>query len=167
MIRDFKFAFRQLLKARIHDCSGDCAGPRNRREQRRFQFGEHVVFCAARLRASPRIGAGFFTGQNEPENLSRFLLSDLSATSGKQNSVFTDAMAYNLAMVGIGQKGDTRRAFAAIVSSNYFSVLGVLPAQGRAFLPEEETPGRARRSRSSATVTGRNTISPRARFAHY
>ena len=61
----------------------------------------------------------------------------------EQNSVFTDAMAYNLALVGIGQKGDTRRAFAAIVSSNYFSVLGVLPAQGRAFLPEEETPGRA------------------------
>src|SRR6266850_1416096 len=43
----------------------------------------------------------------------------------EQNSVFTDAMAYNLAMVGIGQKGDTRRAFAAIVSANYFSVFGV------------------------------------------
>ncbi len=77
----------------------------------------------------------------------------------EQNSVFTDAMAYNLALVGIGQKGDTRRAFAAIVSSNYFSVLGVLPAQGRVFLPEEETPGVRRRWRSSATVIGRNTIS--------
>ena len=61
----------------------------------------------------------------------------------EQNNVFSDVMAYNLALVGIGQKGDTRRAFSAIVSSNYFSVLGVLPAQGRAFLPEEETPGRA------------------------
>ena len=60
----------------------------------------------------------------------------------EQNSVFTDVMAYNLALVGIGQKGDTRRAFAAIVSANYFSVLGVPLAQGRTFLPEEETPGR-------------------------
>src|SRR5262249_43611824 len=41
-----------------------------------------------------------------------------------------------------GQKGDTRRAFAAVVSSNYFSALGVPLARGRAFLPEEETPGR-------------------------
>jgi hypothetical protein len=43
----------------------------------------------------------------------------------EQNNVFTDVMAYNLAMVGLGQKGDTRRAFAATVTANYFSVLGV------------------------------------------
>jgi predicted permease len=60
----------------------------------------------------------------------------------EQNAVFTDTMAYNLAMVGIGEKGDTRRVYASVVSSNYFSVLGVAPVQGRAFLPEEEAPGR-------------------------
>src|SRR5438876_8953727 len=60
----------------------------------------------------------------------------------EQNTVFSDAMAFNLALVGIGQKGDTRLAFAAVVSSNYFSVLGVALVRGRAFLPEEETPGR-------------------------
>src|SRR5438270_3213919 len=50
-------------------------------------------------------------------------------------------MGFHLALVGIGQKGDTRRAFSAIVTSNYFSVLGVPVARGRAFVPEEETPG--------------------------
>ncbi|PYL47532.1 MAG: hypothetical protein DMF40_08075, partial [Verrucomicrobia bacterium] len=56
----------------------------------------------------------------------------------EQNTVFSDVLAFNLALIGLGQKGDTRRAFAAVVSSNYFSVLGVPLARGRAFLPEEE-----------------------------
>src|SRR5438034_4435629 len=59
----------------------------------------------------------------------------------EQNTVFSDVMGFNLALVGLGQKGDTRRAFSSIVTSNYFSVLGVPLARGRAFLPEEETPG--------------------------
>jgi putative ABC transport system permease protein len=60
----------------------------------------------------------------------------------EQNTVFTGLCAHNLALVGLGEKGNTRRAFADVVSSNYFSVLGHFPAQGRAFLPEEERPGR-------------------------
>ena len=61
----------------------------------------------------------------------------------EKNSVFTDTLAYNLGIVGLGEKTSVHRAFAALVSSNYFSVLGVAPARGRAFLPDEETPGRA------------------------
>ena len=59
----------------------------------------------------------------------------------EQDSVFSGVMAHNLAMIGIGDEGNTRRAFADIVSANYFSVLGVQPLQGRGFLPNEEKPG--------------------------
>jgi predicted permease len=59
-----------------------------------------------------------------------------------ENDVFTGALGFDIALVGLGQSGNTRRAFAAIISSNYFSVLGVPLARGRAFLPEEEIPGR-------------------------
>src|SRR5262249_1412115 len=59
-----------------------------------------------------------------------------------QNNVVSDITCFNPALVGRGQTGDTRRAFAAITSSNYFTVFGLPLARGRAFLPEEETPGR-------------------------
>ena len=59
----------------------------------------------------------------------------------EQNTVFSDLLAHNITMVGIGQGAQTRRAFAAVVSSSYFPTLGVAPTRGRAFLPEEERPG--------------------------
>jgi predicted permease len=61
----------------------------------------------------------------------------------EQNTVFSGVLAHNLTMVGVGEGEGSRRTFAAIVSSNYFSTLGVPLAQGRAFLPEEEQPGNA------------------------
>ena len=50
---------------------------------------------------------------------------------------------YNVGMVGIGEKNNTRRTFASVVTANYFDVLGVAPVIGRAFTLEEEQPGRA------------------------
>jgi hypothetical protein len=40
----------------------------------------------------------------------------------QQNTVLTDVMAHNQAMIGIGEKGNTRRTMASLVSWNYFSV---------------------------------------------
>ncbi len=56
---------------------------------------------------------------------------------------FSSVLAHNLCMVGVGDSDATQRTFAGVISSNYFSTLGVTLAQGRAFLPEEEDPGRA------------------------
>jgi predicted permease len=61
----------------------------------------------------------------------------------EQNTVFSGVLAHNLTMVGVGEGDGSRRTFAAIISSNYFSTLGVPLAQGRAFLPEEEKPDNA------------------------
>ena len=62
-----------------------------------------------------------------------------------QNTVFSGVMAHSGTVVGLGEKGNTRRAQADLVSSNYFSVLGIRPAYGREFLPEEEKPGSGQR----------------------
>jgi putative ABC transport system permease protein len=74
----------------------------------------------------------------------------------EQNSVFQDIAAFNansglgLNFSGVGQSGiDQSRAghperiSATSVTGNLFSVLGVTPALGRSFLPDEERPGSA------------------------
>ena len=66
-------------------------------------------------------------------------LNDIRA----QNSVFSGVAGYNVGMVGIGEKNNTRRTFASVVTSNYFDVLGVAPVIGRPFTLDEEQPGRA------------------------
>lgn len=58
-----------------------------------------------------------------------------------KGQVFSNLAAMNMAMVGIQEGDSTRRAFAAVVSSNYFSTLGVKLMKGRPFLAEEEKPG--------------------------
>ncbi len=59
----------------------------------------------------------------------------------ENNQAFTSLAAMNMAMVGVQEGDATRRTFAAVVSSNYFSTLGVSLVKGRQFLADEEKPG--------------------------
>lgn len=58
-----------------------------------------------------------------------------------QTGVFDGLMAHTFAMVGVPAGDTTRRAFADIVSANYFDTLGVPLAAGRPFTAAEEKPG--------------------------
>jgi predicted permease len=61
-----------------------------------------------------------------------------------RNEVFSGLLAYDEIPVALSGGGDPERVRGAIVSGNYFSVLGVNPALGRAFGPEEDkSPGAA------------------------
>ena len=57
------------------------------------------------------------------------------------NSVFSSLMAHDLAMVGLADGNTTRRIFADLVSSNYFSTFAVPLFRGRTFTAAEERPG--------------------------
>jgi predicted permease len=58
-----------------------------------------------------------------------------------RGGVFESLMAHTFSTVGITDGDVTRQTFAAIVSANYFSTLGVRPVVGRTFTSEEERPG--------------------------
>ena len=55
--------------------------------------------------------------------------------------VFESLMAHTFSLVGIGDGAATKQSFAAVVSANYFTTLGVPLAAGRTFTSDEERPG--------------------------
>lgn len=58
-----------------------------------------------------------------------------------QSDLFSGLLAHNVAIVGVGEGAESRRSMAALVSANYFDVLGVSLVQGRTFSPQEDRPG--------------------------
>lgn len=58
-----------------------------------------------------------------------------------QSDLFRGLLAHNVAIVGVGEGAESRRSMAALVSANYFDVLGVRLVQGRTFSAAEDRPG--------------------------
>lgn len=56
------------------------------------------------------------------------------------NPAFSSLAAHTMAMIGVKDGDQTRRMFAGVVSSNFFSTLGASMALGRTFTAEEEKP---------------------------
>jgi predicted permease len=142
MLQDFKFAFRVLAKspgfttaAIVVLALGIGANSAV------FSLVNALLFSPPSYATPAEVVQVYSQDKKNPKSFRGFSYPTFRDIREK-NSVLTDLTAFNLAMVGVGEKENTRRAFAAIVGSNYFSVLGVQPARGRAFLPEEETPGR-------------------------
>ena len=142
MMRDLKFAFRQLLKAPAFTIAAVTVLALGIGVNTAVFSLVNTLFFAPPAYAKPHEMVQLFSQDKKDPKKFRGFSYPTYLDIREQNTVFSDAMGFNLALIGLGQKGDTRRAFAAIVSSNYFSVLGVPLARGRAFLPEEETPGR-------------------------
>jgi predicted permease len=62
---------------------------------------------------------------------------------GERREVFEDLIAFAPRPVSLGLPGNAERAWAELVSANYFDVLGRSPAVGRGFLPAEDSAGAA------------------------
>jgi predicted permease len=142
MLSDFKFALRTLAKtpgfttaAVIVLALGIGANTAV------FSLVHAMLFAPPSYTQPAEIVQVFSQNKKTPANFRGFSYPTYRDIRDR-NSVFSGTLAYNLTMVGVGEKDNTRRVFATVASSNYFSVLGVPPAQGRGFLPEEETPGR-------------------------
>ena len=61
-----------------------------------------------------------------------------------QNTVFTDMLGYSPMMAPLSLGDRSRIALGQIVTSNYFTVLGIQPALGRLLVPSDDEPGAAK-----------------------
>src|SRR6266700_108357 len=141
MIRDLKFAFRQLFKTPAFMISAVTVLALGIGVNTAVFTLVNRLFYAPPAYAKPHEMVQLFSQDKKDPKKFRGFSYPTYLDIRQQNTVFSDVMSFNLAFVGLGQKGDTRRAFSAVVTSNYFSVLGVPLARGRAFLTEEEAPG--------------------------
>jgi hypothetical protein len=141
MIRDLRLAFRQLFKAPAFTISAVTVLALGIGVNTAVFTLVHRFFFAPPAYANPHEMVQLFSQDKKDPKKFRGFSYPTYLDIREQNTVFSDVMGFNLAFIGLGQKGDTRRAFSTIVTSNYFWVLGVPLARGPAFLPEEETPG--------------------------
>jgi len=141
MLHDFRFALRQLAKARGFTAAAVIVLALGIGANTAiFSLVNTMLFQPPKYAKAGEVYQLYSQDKKNPKTFRGFSYPTY-VDIRQQNSVFSDVMAHNLAMVGVGEQGSTRRTFADLVTSNYFSVMGVAPVQGRAFLPEEETPG--------------------------
>ncbi len=141
MINDFRFAFRQLWKSPSFTIAAVTVLALGIGVNTAiFSLVNVMVFQPPAYKQPAEIVQLFSQDKKDPKNYRAFSYPTYCDIRD-QNSVFSGLIAHDDSVVGIGEKGNFRRAVVDIVSSNYFSILGVTPASGRSFLPEEEKPG--------------------------
>lgn len=145
MINDFRFAFRQLWKAPGFTVAAVIVLALGIGVNTAiFSLVNAMLLQPPAYERPSEIAQVFSQDKKDPKNFRAFSYPTYCDIRD-QNNVFAGVLAHYSTVVGVGEKQGTRRVMADIVSSNYFSVLGVPPAFGRAFLPEEEKPGRGER----------------------
>ena len=145
MINDFRFAFRQLWKSPSFTIAAVAVLALGIGTNTAiFSLVKAMLFDPPAYKNPSEIVQLFSQDKKNPKSFRAFSYPTYTDVRD-QNTVFSGVLAHNTTVVGIGEKGNTRRVMADMVSSNYFAVLGVSPALGRTFLPDEETPGRGER----------------------
>src|SRR4029078_4842160 len=111
MIQDFKFAVRQLIKSPGFALSAVVVLALGIGATTAVFSLVHTMFFAPPGYARPAELVQVFSQDKKNPKTYRGFSYPTFMDIRDQNSVFTDVMAYNLAMIGVGQKGDTRRTF--------------------------------------------------------
>ena len=141
MIQDFKFAFRQLVKAPGFTSVAILTLA--------LAIGVNSAIFAlingAVLRpmvpVRPQEVVNVFNcRQNANHDYRQFSYNEYREMRENPGDLFVDLAALEFAVAGIGRDHEMRRSFAFVTSENYFSLMGVQPFRGRFYNAEESKP---------------------------
>jgi predicted permease len=145
MIQDFRFAFRQLWKAPGFTIAAVAVLALGIGVNTAiFSLVNVMLFKPPNCARPAEIVQLFSQDKKDPKSFRAFSYPTFRDVRD-QNTVFSGMFAHDDLIVGVGEKGNTQRSIADMVSADFFSVLGVEPIYGRTFLREEEIPGRSLR----------------------
>ncbi len=105
-----------------------------------FSLINAILVKPIRVPHPERLVGVFQHDRQNPDEFNFFSYPDFVDLRSGQAAAFSELFAVATASVGLTGEF-TERAAASLVSANYFQGLGVAPALGRTFLPEEETSG--------------------------
>src|SRR5437588_2814721 len=141
MIKDFKFALRQLLKAPGFTAVAVITLALAIGVNSAIFALINGVVLRSPIPLRPHEVVNVFTArQNASHDYRQFSYQEYRELRENGGDLFVDLAALEFAVAGIGRDHEMRRSFAFLTSENYFSLLGAKPFRGRFYTAEEARP---------------------------
>ena len=158
MIQDFKFAYRQLLKAPGFTAVAVLTLALAIGVNSAIFALINGVVLRSPIPLRPHEVVNVFTArQNASHDYRQFSYQEYRELRENGGDLFVDLAALEFAVAGIGRDHEMRRSFAFLTSENFFDVMGAKPFRGRFYNAEECKPNANLRSWSRATDFGNET----------
>jgi putative ABC transport system permease protein len=103
-----------------------------------LSFADALLFRPLPVKDPARVLTLYRRSIKDPQYYSPFSRPEFLDLRRSVQEIFPDLLAYCSFPVNLSVAGNNERVDGEIVSGNYFTVLGVTPALGRGFLPEED-----------------------------
>src|SRR5882762_3025309 len=141
MIQDFKFAFRQLLKAPGFTAVAvfTLALAIGVNSAIFALINGAVLHPMVPVRPQEVVNV-FNCRQNANHDYRQFSYNEFRELRENGGDLFVDLAALEFAVAGIGRDHEMRRSFAFLTSENFFDVMGAKPFRGRFYTTEESKP---------------------------
>src|SRR5881397_3227095 len=138
MMQDFKFAFRQLIKAPGFTAVAALTLALAIGVNSAIFALINGVVLRPMVPVRPQEAVNVFNcRQNASHDYRQFSYNEYRQLRENSGDLFVDLAALEFAVAGIGRDHEMRRSFAFITSENYFPLMGVRPARGRFYNAEE------------------------------